>query len=325
MKKLLKRTILGVLTGAMLLSSSVTSEAYFVKPKKSDIKLVDDEGYIYRDANGNIIPRGYDDSFIWNDKHGKYEKLALKYEALLPDESQGSSWYHNTIRSGLKEADYEEFMLHYLLDDTSTEGYKDASRCYGDPTKMKPKVGQTFKTTNKYFFTGTYKVLSNKKSKRTAELKNIQLKKNIYMPSFAGRYYVTKITKNSFKKNTKVKKIVLGRFVDTFGKESFKNCKKVNEIWIRTYGLKSKNLNKNTFKGLHKVTILVPDECVTEYRELFKKKGLAKDNKVYGFYEYLGTAEGNRKYPDGRESAQKDPRDFYLTDIYDNFVELAVF
>ena len=81
-------------------------------------------------------------------------------------------------------------------------------------------------------------------------------------------YQVTKIKKNAFKNNKKIKKIVIPSSVVSIENYAFANCKNLKTIEIRT----TKKINK-------KVVIRVLKKQRKAYKTLLRKKGLSKANK----------------------------------------------
>ena len=85
-------------------------------------------------------------------------------------------------------------------------------------------------------------------------------------------FKVTSIGKNAFKKNKKVKTVIIGENVTNIGKYAFYNCKNLKTIKINSTKLKT--VGKNALKGIHKkATIKVPSKKLKAYKKLFKKKG----------------------------------------------------
>lgn len=93
-------------------------------------------------------------------------------------------------------------------------------------------------------------------------------------------YQVTKIKKNAFKNNKKIKKIVIPSSVVSIEKYAFANCKNLKTIEIRTTKLKNKKISSKAFKKINKkVVIRVLKKQRKAYKTLLRKKGLSKANK----------------------------------------------
>lgn len=93
-------------------------------------------------------------------------------------------------------------------------------------------------------------------------------------------YQVTKIKKNAFKNNKKIKKIVIPSSVVSIENYAFANCKKLKTIEIRTTKLKNKKISSKAFKKINKkVVIRVLKKQRKAYKTLLRKKGLSKANK----------------------------------------------
>ena len=92
---------------------------------------------------------------------------------------------------------------------------------------------------------------------------------------------MTSVSGKAFKGNSKVTKIIIGKNVTKIGKKAFSKCKKLKLLVIKSRKLKTKNVAKNAFKGITKVTtIKVPKKKVSSYQKLFKSKGLSSKVKV---------------------------------------------
>jgi len=93
-------------------------------------------------------------------------------------------------------------------------------------------------------------------------------------------YQVTKIKKNAFKNNKKIKKIVIPSSVVSIENYAFANCKNLKTIEIRTTKLKNKKISPKAFKKINKkVVIRVLKKQRKAYKTLLRKKGLSKANK----------------------------------------------
>lgn len=97
-------------------------------------------------------------------------------------------------------------------------------------------------------------------------------------------YRVTKIKKNAFKNNKKIKKIIIPSSVVSIENYAFANCKNLKTIEIRTTKLKSKNISSKAFAKISKkVAIKVSKKQLKGYKKLLRKKGLSKMNKFKAF------------------------------------------
>lgn len=96
-----------------------------------------------------------------------------------------------------------------------------------------------------------------------------------------GKYTfkVTAIENNAFKKNTKLKKVVIGKNVQTIGKNAFSGDKNLKNITIKSTSLKK--VGSKAFKGIHaKAKIKVPAKKLKAYQKLLKKKGQKASVKI---------------------------------------------
>ena len=94
-------------------------------------------------------------------------------------------------------------------------------------------------------------------------------------------YNVTEISKNAFKDNKKVTKIVLPAGIKKIGANAFSGCEKLKVIEIKSKYLTTKTLDAKAFKGIKRGTVIkVPKSKIKEYKKLFIKKGLSKKVKI---------------------------------------------
>ena len=94
-------------------------------------------------------------------------------------------------------------------------------------------------------------------------------------------FKVTAISKNAFKKNTKLKKVTIGKNVSKIGANAFSGCKKLKNIKITSTQLTKKSVGKNVFKGIDKNAVIkVPKKKLKAYKNILKGKGQAKSVKI---------------------------------------------
>lgn len=92
-------------------------------------------------------------------------------------------------------------------------------------------------------------------------------------------YQVTAIAKNAFKNNTKLKTVVVGKYITKIGATAFYGCKKLKTVTVKTTKLKS--VGKNAFKGISSsATVKVPKKQYKTYKTLLRKKAVALPSKV---------------------------------------------
>ena len=83
-------------------------------------------------------------------------------------------------------------------------------------------------------------------------------------------FRVSSIGSKVFRKNTYVKKIVLGKYITNIGQESFYGCNQLKTIEINSTNLKS--VGKNAVAKIYKkATIKAPSSKLKTYKNLFKK------------------------------------------------------
>ncbi len=116
-------------------------------------------------------------------------------------------------------------------------------------------------------------------------------------------FKVTAVNSKAFKGNTKLKKVTIGKYVETIGSSAFYKCTRLSGITIGSglktigkkafYGdkglkiivVKSLNLRKADslcLKGIHKNAVIdVPGKKVIAYKKVFAGKGQSKTVKIY--------------------------------------------
>ena len=133
---------------------------------------------------------------------------------------------------------------------------------------------------------GRYQVV-NAKSK-TAKLIEVKSKKakSMNVPATVKlkgvTYKVTEIGPNVMKGNTKLKKVVLGKYVTTIGKQAFMGCKNLKSVQLKGNALK--NIKSGAFKKTSaKMVVSVKKLNKKQKAALFKKlkkAGMSKKGKV---------------------------------------------
>lgn len=93
-------------------------------------------------------------------------------------------------------------------------------------------------------------------------------------------FKITEISKNAFKKCSKMTSVTIGTNVTKIGNSAFYGAKKLKKITIKS--TKLKKVEKNAIKGIHKkATIKVPKKKLSKYKKLFKSKtGFKKSMKI---------------------------------------------
>jgi len=106
------------------------------------------------------------------------------------------------------------------------------------------------------------------------KIKKVTVKNTITSGKYT--FAVTEVSKNAFKKCTKLKSAVIGANVTKIGANAFAGDKKLSKITIKSKKLKS--VGKNAIKGISaKATIKAPKKQLAKYKKLFKKKTGFKD------------------------------------------------
>ena len=94
-------------------------------------------------------------------------------------------------------------------------------------------------------------------------------------------YKVTEIAANAFKKNKKIRKVVIPSSIEKIGKQAFYGCKNLKNITFKTTKLTKKRVGSKAFSGIHaKAAIKVPKKKLSAYRKMLKARGVAKKENV---------------------------------------------
>ena len=94
-------------------------------------------------------------------------------------------------------------------------------------------------------------------------------------------YKVTEIAANAFKKNKKIRKVVIPSGIEKIGKQAFYGCKNLKNITFKTTKLTKKRVGSKAFSGIHaKAAIKVPKKKLSAYRKMLKARGVAKKENV---------------------------------------------
>ena len=149
------------------------------------------------------------------------------------------------------------------------------------PASDVPAKGATIKYKN-----ATYKVTKSAAKGGTVTLVKRNNKKTAFtvpatVKSANGKYTfkVTAIANKAFKGDKKLKKVVIGKNVQTIGKSAFEKATNLKSITIKSTSLKK--VGKKAFKGIHaKAKIKVPAKKLRSYKRLLKGKGQKAGVKI---------------------------------------------
>lgn len=149
------------------------------------------------------------------------------------------------------------------------------------PANDVPAKGATIKYKN-----ATYKVTKSAAKGGTVTLVKRNNKKTAFtvpatVKSANGKYTfkVTAIANKAFKGDKKLKKVVIGKNVQTIGKSAFEKATNLKSITIKSTSLKK--VGKKAFKGIHaKAKIKVPAKKLRSYKRLLKGKGQKAGVKI---------------------------------------------
>lgn len=132
----------------------------------------------------------------------------------------------------------------------------------------------------------TYKVtkVENAQNAQVSITKLDKKKSSIVIPDYITvngvRCKVVTISKKVLYKGTKLKKLTIGKNVQTIEDNAFNGCKNLKSITVKSTVLKK--VGKNAIKGIHKkAAIKVPKKQYSKYKKLFgKKSGFKKPMKL---------------------------------------------
>lgn len=101
-----------------------------------------------------------------------------------------------------------------------------------------------------------------------------------YVKYSGKKYNVTAIAKNACQKQSKLKKVIIGKNVTTIGNKSFYNCKNLKNITIKTSNLTLSKVGSSAFKGTYKkATFKVPAKKKNSYKKILLKRGASSKAK----------------------------------------------
>ena len=153
------------------------------------------------------------------------------------------------------------------------------------PEKKVPVKGKKYKDDKNK---ATYKVTNARiNGKGTVEyVKPVSKKKSVVtIPAtvkISGiTYKVTSISKNAFKDNKYIKRLIIEKNVEKIGAKAFYGCKKLKDITIKTSKLKTKKIGTAAFKKTpSNAKIKVPKKKLKAYKTMLRKKGVSKKAKI---------------------------------------------
>ena len=91
------------------------------------------------------------------------------------------------------------------------------------------------------------------------------------------RYCITAVRSRAFEGHKKVTYIWLGSKVNNIGDRAFRNCKKLEKLYIQSTNLKPEDIGERVFENVPRdLKIYVPEKKKDEYRKMFREKGLGK-------------------------------------------------
>lgn len=98
--------------------------------------------------------------------------------------------------------------------------------------------------------------------------------------TYAGKQYsVVEISDKAFQKNSKIKKVTIGKNVKKIGKQAFYKCKKLNRVTIKSS--KITKIGSKAFYGTaKKLTVKAPKSKVSKYKKLLKQSNVSSNYTV---------------------------------------------
>lgn len=94
------------------------------------------------------------------------------------------------------------------------------------------------------------------------------------------KYNVSSIAKNACQKQSKLKKVTIGKNVTAIGSKAFYNCKNLKSITIKTSNLTLSKIGSSAFKGTNKkAKFKVPAKKKSFYKKILIKRGASKKAK----------------------------------------------
>lgn len=161
----------------------------------------------------------------------------------------------------------------------------------GQPTTQKPNTNSNVSVGVKANQTATangiiYKVtkVENTQNAQVTITSLDKKKSSIVIPDYITingiKCKVVTIKKKALYKRTKLKKLTIGKNVQTIEDNAFNGCKNLKSITIKSTVLKK--VGKNAIKGIHKKAVIkVPKKQYKKYKKLFgKKSGYKKPMKL---------------------------------------------
>lgn len=152
----------------------------------------------------------------------------------------------------------------------------------GDPTPKPLPVGKTYSSDDK---TADYQVITSTADGGTVTFVKPAKKTNtkFTVPDTVKiqerTYAVTKIAKNAFKNNKKLKTVTIGKNITEIGANAFSGAKKLKTIKIQSTVLNK--VGKKAFKGIDaKAKIKVPKAKLKAYQKKLKGKGQKSTVKI---------------------------------------------
>lgn len=188
---------------------------------------------------------------------------------------------------GIKITKKEEEKPSVKDPEPTTSNSKPTTSSSKPTTAQKPSTNTGIKVNQTATVNGiTYKVTKVVNTKNAqVTIKNLNKKKSsIVIPDYVTvkgvKCKVVSISKKALYKGTKLKKLTIGKNVETIETDAFNGCKNLKSITIKSTVLKK--VGKNAFKGIYKKAVIkVPKKQYSKYKKLFTKKtGFKKTMKL---------------------------------------------
>ena len=168
------------------------------------------------------------------------------------------------------------------------------------------KKGDTFTKNN----IGYTVICNNKKFKTVSVNGIVKNKAEVVIPAnvkYDGiKFDVIRINSKAFAKNTKIKKLEIGKNISKIGEKAFYKCSKLSTIKINSSKLTGKSIGEKAFSKINKkVSISVPKKQLKEYKKLLTKAGVGKKAKIQATAKKDAVKKNTKKNTVKKDIAKK--------------------
>lgn len=89
-----------------------------------------------------------------------------------------------------------------------------------------------------------------------------------YVKIQGAKYKVVSIDARAFKNDKLLRKLTIGKYVKTIGREAFSGCKNLKKITLKTKSLTKKNVGEKAFAGVNRKVVI---KAGVKQKNRFKK------------------------------------------------------